>query len=228
MKNLLNTYYIYGQLVIERGLPIRGNNTNNYIEALFRILKDIIFNKVKAHNLIQLTDFIITKYELYLYQRYLDFSFGNYSKNLLRKFLIDDKNVISKHNIKFDEEANSYIIESDKGQYFVDINNCFCSCYSGCTGQLSKHIASVVNLENLKLDSKFLYFDSLKSIMYKIATGKEIDKDFLMPLNYNPNAPKQLETHTSPYTDTHTSLDIDTHTPRNTETHSYFTKHRNT
>lgn len=80
-----------------RGLPIRGNNTNNYIEALFRILKDVIFDRVKAHNLIQLTDFIIIKYELYLYQRYLDFSFGKYSKNLLRKFLIDDKNVISKN-----------------------------------------------------------------------------------------------------------------------------------
>lgn len=202
-----------------RGLPIRGNNTNNYIEALFRILKDVIFDRVKAHNLIQLTDFILTKYELYLYQRYLDFSFGRYSKNLLKKFSIEDKSLISKTKIKFDEKNNSYIIQSDKGTYFVDVHNCFCSCYSGCTGQLCKHIASVIHLENLKLGSKFWYSESLKSIMYKIATGKEIEKDFLMPLRYNPNAPKQLD----PEVVNHLSLpdnECIATTSSNTETHT--------
>lgn len=35
-------------------LPIRGNHTNNYAEAGIRILKEMIFSRVKAYNLIQI------------------------------------------------------------------------------------------------------------------------------------------------------------------------------
>ncbi|XP_064648753.1 uncharacterized protein LOC135500965 [Lineus longissimus] len=46
-------------------LPIRGDNTNNYVEAAMRILKDKVFNGVKAFNVVQLLDFMLTRFEAY-------------------------------------------------------------------------------------------------------------------------------------------------------------------
>ena len=44
-------------------LPMRDNNTNNYIERSFGIMKDIIFARTQAYNLIQVFQFIITTME---------------------------------------------------------------------------------------------------------------------------------------------------------------------
>lgn len=35
-------------------LLVRDNHTNNYAEAGFRILKDLIFNRIKAYNIVQM------------------------------------------------------------------------------------------------------------------------------------------------------------------------------
>ena len=37
---------------------MRGINTNNYAESGIRILKDIVFKRVKAYNLVQLFEFL--------------------------------------------------------------------------------------------------------------------------------------------------------------------------
>ena len=44
---------------------LRGNNTNNYAESGIRILKDTVFKRVKAYNLVQLFEFMIVTFELY-------------------------------------------------------------------------------------------------------------------------------------------------------------------
>lgn len=44
---------------------MRGINTNNYAELGIRILKDIVFRRVKAYNLIQLLEFITVTFDLY-------------------------------------------------------------------------------------------------------------------------------------------------------------------
>ena len=40
---------------------VRANNTNNYAEAGMRILKENVFNRTKAYNLCQLTDFLVNR-----------------------------------------------------------------------------------------------------------------------------------------------------------------------
>ena len=40
--------------------PTRGNFTNNYAEAGIRVLKEIIFGRVKAYNLVQMFEFIVS------------------------------------------------------------------------------------------------------------------------------------------------------------------------
>ena len=44
---------------------MQGINTNNYAESGIRILKDIVFRRVKAYNLVQLFEFLTVTYELY-------------------------------------------------------------------------------------------------------------------------------------------------------------------
>ena len=42
-----------------RSTIIRGNHTNNYAEAGIRILKDLVFARVKAYNLVQMFYFVV-------------------------------------------------------------------------------------------------------------------------------------------------------------------------
>ena len=50
----------------------RGNNTNNYAEAGMRVLKEIVFGRVKAYNLVQMFEFITVTMEMYYTNRLLD------------------------------------------------------------------------------------------------------------------------------------------------------------
>lgn len=59
-------------LIFRSTFPLRGNNTNNYSEAAMRLLKEKIFKRVKTFNLVQLTDFLLTKFVNYYELRLLD------------------------------------------------------------------------------------------------------------------------------------------------------------
>lgn len=54
------------------GTLTRGNNTNNFAEAAMRVLKDKVFERVKAFNLVQMTDFVVTRLEGYYERKLLD------------------------------------------------------------------------------------------------------------------------------------------------------------
>ena len=50
---------------------MQGINTNNYAESGIRILKDIVFKRVKAYNLVQLFEFLSVIFKLYYERRLL-------------------------------------------------------------------------------------------------------------------------------------------------------------
>ena len=56
----------------------RGSNTNNVAEAGIRVLKEIVFGRVKAYNLIQMFHFITTTMEIYYSNRLLDIAHSRY------------------------------------------------------------------------------------------------------------------------------------------------------
>ena len=66
--------------------PMRNNHTNNYAEAGIRVLKEIIFGRVKSYNLIQMFDFIITLMEKYYVNRLLDIAHSRYRPGIALKF----------------------------------------------------------------------------------------------------------------------------------------------
>ena len=62
------------------GLLTRGNNTNNYAEVGFRILKDIICQRTKAFNLVQLFQFITVNLEQYYELRLLNIGHSRFDR----------------------------------------------------------------------------------------------------------------------------------------------------
>ena len=49
---------------------VHGNHTNNYAEAGIKILKELVFARIKAFNLLEMISFVVDVMELY-YQRRL-------------------------------------------------------------------------------------------------------------------------------------------------------------
>jgi len=57
-------------------LPLRGVNTTNYVEVTFKILKDTVLDRVMAFNVVQLLDFVLTRFEMYVERRLVDIAHG--------------------------------------------------------------------------------------------------------------------------------------------------------
>ena len=64
----------------------RGNNTNNYAEAGIRIIKEIVFGRVKAYNLIQMFQFVTSTMEMYYMNRLFDIAHSRYRPGLTLRY----------------------------------------------------------------------------------------------------------------------------------------------
>lgn len=62
-----------------------GNNTNNFVEAAFRLLKDAVLGRARAFNVCHLADFLIKKFETVISNRLLDIAHGRQELKLRRK-----------------------------------------------------------------------------------------------------------------------------------------------
>ncbi|CAG8747131.1 8318_t:CDS:2, partial [Funneliformis caledonium] len=125
-------------------LPTRGNNTNNYIERSFGILKDIVFARTQIFNCVQVFQFIITNMERFYEYRLLNF--------------------VNKHSdhlrIAKCTKQNTDLF------YIVNIKIGICSCFVGISGAQCKHqeavsvkfgISTFNYIPLLTLDDRILY-----------------------------------------------------------------------
>ena len=67
-------------------LLLRGNQTNNYAEAGIRILKDLVFSRVKAYNLVQMFSFVTECLELYYIRKILSVAHNRFDRHISLKF----------------------------------------------------------------------------------------------------------------------------------------------
>lgn len=74
-------------LSYRRVLPTRGNQTNNYVEAAMRVLKDKILQRTKVFNLPQLFNLFITRLEMYYEARVTDVALGHWEAFQRSRFL---------------------------------------------------------------------------------------------------------------------------------------------
>lgn len=159
-------------LFYRKTLITRGSNTNNYVEVMFRLFKDIPLQRTKAYSVTQLTDFIITSFCSYYRQRILDVIMEKIDKTKLRKLLPDCKDV-DKNSIICVPGALQYYVKSTSQSdtsYFVDMNIGVCSCFVGSSGKICKHQAAVIETFNIENACNTLTVN-IKELLYKIATG---------------------------------------------------------
>lgn len=128
-------------------LPMRENNTNNYIERSFGMLKDIIFARTQAFNPVQIFHFITMSMERFYARRLLGIAHKHPGHlRIARRFLCPgwekvDANLIQKTNIDFEFIAPS---ASNSGIfYIVNTKIGACTCPVGISGGPCKHQGAV-------------------------------------------------------------------------------------
>ena len=91
---------------------LRGNNTNNYAESGIRILKDIVFRRVKAYNLVQLFDFVTVTFELYYKRRLLAVAHNRMDRYISLRFKGLGTSKVNMCNIRESDFEYVYIVKS--------------------------------------------------------------------------------------------------------------------
>ena len=81
-------------------LPVRGNNTNYLSEAGVRILKEIVFGRVKAYNLVDMFQFVVDKLEHYYQCRILSIAHCRFDQYIQVRFRGLNCGKNQKENIK--------------------------------------------------------------------------------------------------------------------------------
>jgi hypothetical protein len=135
-------------LAYRTGLPVRGNNTNNYVEAQFLVIKDELLNRVREYNVVGLVDKLTINLEEHYMTKLLSIADGSFDgvysarfkglmKNLPPSHVLDDilKNVVSVGNEVF--KVPSFTCANV--EYLVDMNLSQCECPIGSNGAPCKH-----------------------------------------------------------------------------------------
>ena len=117
---------------------LRGNNTNNYAESGIRILKDIVFKRVKAYNLVQLFEFMTVTFELYYEHRLLAVAHNRMDRYIALRFKGLGASKVNLCEIRESDSEGVYIVKSqshDGVEYEVDTSRCHCTCTIAWTGK---------------------------------------------------------------------------------------------
>ncbi|PKB99211.1 hypothetical protein RhiirA5_462455 [Rhizophagus irregularis] len=118
-------------------LPIRGNNTNNYVERSFGILKDIIFSRTQAYNSVQVFQFITENMERFYKRRLLGIAHQRPSHTIAKRFFCPGWESVNGNGIQQTAIESEYLVPSTKDPssfYVVNSTIGSCSCPVGMTG----------------------------------------------------------------------------------------------
>ncbi|XP_047109472.1 uncharacterized protein LOC124777956 isoform X2 [Schistocerca piceifrons] len=171
-----------------RGMLIEGHNTNNISEAFMRILKDRIFERMRAFNVVQMVDFFLTKVNLYFQRTLLDAANGASPKSFCRPIKAPSQEILAKIRQVNEDVLLVPSEERDNHYYIVNMAVLVCTCCQGNTGKICKHIdwgSTVLPSGNYRevTDS-----DSIRRLYYFIATNEEPPEGWLEPLYCSQNA----------------------------------------
>ncbi|XP_069586169.1 uncharacterized protein [Ranitomeya imitator] len=120
-------------------LLTRGPDTNNYSEANIRVLKEKVLMRVKAFNIVQLFDFLTTRFMTYFEQRIISV-LSNRTVNVSRSryFIpeIQTDNLIVTH---ISDDTCSVKNSTSGHEYAVNMLTNTCFCPVGSNGAYCKH-----------------------------------------------------------------------------------------
>jgi len=132
-------------LCLRKGLPIRDNNTNNYCESAMRVLKDNVLHRMKAFNLQQLTDFIVTRFDSHYQRRLLDVANNRLDFVRTSRFIPHTAVIPAEKIQQLSDNTFQVPSQSDSSvNYTVDMFLGHCTCHVGNTGGPCKHQSAVM------------------------------------------------------------------------------------
>lgn len=170
---------------------LRGTQTTNYTESTFRQLKDLIFQRLKAFNLVQLFDFLTTKLESYYQSRIAELlNNRNHPHKKSRHSAPKPELLVPLSCSKF--SAHIYEVSNSKTKmtYTVDMELEICSCPVGSTGAPCKHQFKVTKDFNI---SSLQFFSTCgpeeKKLYHQIMVGSgNFSKDWYLTLHDGPQS----------------------------------------
>ena len=165
-------------------LPVRGNHTNNYSEAGMKILKELIFSRVKAYNLIQMFHFVTDALELYYQRKLLSIAHCRFDHYVSMKFKGINASKIKLENIYTTDNNDQFKVVSsrDTGDvYTVDMSVGFCTCVLGSDGSPCSHQAAVaINFHKSSINFIPSMHPESRKLMAYIALGEKAEADLSM------------------------------------------------
>ena len=192
----LNDYREDWTLCSRKHLRIRGNNTNNLVEAQFLVLKDEVLNRTKEINVNGLLDKLTHEFEDHYKVKLLNVSSGKFDGCYSRRFKGFGKakgegtgfkmpsqqekdNILSKIAAIGDKLYKVPSFSDVHISYTVDMNVGICECHVGQNGSVCKH-QYLLWVSNIESTSNFLPFlDANERRKYaEIAIGGSLSIDF--------------------------------------------------
>ncbi|XP_078686972.1 uncharacterized protein LOC144919399 [Branchiostoma floridae x Branchiostoma belcheri] len=135
-------------------LPVRGNHTNNFVEAQFLVLKDTILRRVKEYNVVGLLERITTDLEDHYKTKLLSLADGSFDGHYRHRFMGKGKDGATGFAIPTPEQQSTYLSSVQQfdnniftvasgsrpeQSYTVDMTVGTCSCSVGKDGSPCKH-----------------------------------------------------------------------------------------
>ena len=117
----------------KRSTITRGNHTNN-AEAGIRILKDLVFVRVKAYNLVQMFYFLVEIMDLYYKRKLVNIANSRLQSYVALRFKGLDAKKVKKEDITKDIQPGWYTVQSQSQidqSYQVNVHIGVCTCTKG-------------------------------------------------------------------------------------------------
>lgn len=144
-----------------------------------RILKDKIFERTRAFNIVQMVDFLVMRFSKYYEGKLLEASYNRLSSlSKVKKFPARLNEEITKVS------ENVYRVESSTGSktYEVDTLACCCTCTVGINGKPCKHQFWVVE-SDYEVEMCTMNTPACRELWYVIAKGKKPSPELLAGLH---------------------------------------------
>ncbi|XP_056157609.1 uncharacterized protein LOC130131904 isoform X2 [Lampris incognitus] len=165
---------VYGRreewaLCLRTHLVTHGNNTNNYVESAMKVIKDNVLHRLKAYNLSQLVDFMVTRFEDYYIRRLTDFA----NNRVVRRQPRPSTSDVDCQRITREDDTN-FTVPSGSGTtwYHVNTSLSVCTCAVGVTGANCKHQNAVVCTFNVNEAIPATSTPQLRRMFHEIASGR--------------------------------------------------------
>lgn len=129
----------------------RHNHTNNYAEAGVRVLKEIVFGRLKAYNLVQMFDFMTVTMEKYYTNRLLDIAHSRFRPGIALRYssLHKSKDIVKVEQYSEPIYSVTETLDDDEVEFLLDMEIGTCSCLKGVHGAACRHQAAVTKKFNI-------------------------------------------------------------------------------